>query len=84
MWPEWEITKRQETNELSLRVSLFSRPPVQSSQRRRHWSGSEASYNTYSSRGTYGYESERFEAAKMMKSGPRSGLSVDSDDDDYR
>lgn len=53
-------------------------------QRRRQWSGSEASYNTFSSRGTYGYESERFEAAKLMRSGPASGLSVDSDDDDYR
>ncbi|KAL4229276.1 hypothetical protein ACF0H5_012316 [Mactra antiquata] len=53
--------------------------------RRRHYSGSEASYNTFSSRGTYGYESETFENARVLQSHKlKRGLNVESDDDDYR
>jgi hypothetical protein len=54
---------------------------------RRHkiGSGSEASFNTYSSRGTYGYESETFEEARQLrKARSGAGLNVDSGDEDCR
>lgn len=53
--------------------------------RRKLASGSEASFNTHSSRGTYGYESETFEDARLMrKARSGNGLVVDSDDEDCR
>ena len=58
-------------------------------RRTRHRTASEASYDSRGSVGslgsTYSYVSERFDAARKLKKAPSSvGISIDSDEEDYR
>ncbi|KAH3700596.1 uncharacterized protein LOC127860709 [Dreissena polymorpha] len=64
---------------------LSQHRPMSRNAARRPMSGSVASYNTMSSRGTYGYELETFERPVVLKKGHhQDGISLDSDDEDTR